>query len=437
MGSIVGLGLLLQRSERLRSQSETNFAIATQSLTDQVINNQIILFNDRYNIDKATRFGQVRNSLRTTLSHELELLRQNPRDCRGLQRLAFIYNDLAVFGSRDGDEAVSFNEKSVECWEAAVNLDPADSLDGYPTSERLLGQIILMKNLIDLRRDDLYDRWNSRARAVLQLVKSSPDAHAGRRHLLSGWHRVRADYLMSHNEPDRARRELQDDLDFLRSAPAAELEYPTFALCEALTRAKLGRWSGESSLPRPPIRSAPVTVSIECVILDLDELATERIGWLLLSDGLSPSNRQDLPAGARTDRVLSAIRSDAAMFGLENNRLPKICWSMRPVYSANLGELRRIQHPDDANRLADCLLKLAEHLTRAYPEQADSFMLLSDAYIQKAKNAYQEDAMVDAGSFEHLALDAAIKASRVEPGNGGARNLVEDRRARVSRLASN
>ena len=85
--------------------------------------------------------------------------------------------------------------------------------------------------------------------------------------------------------------------------------------------------------------------------------------------------------------------------------------------------------------LADQLVALAERLTRSYPDQAAPFMLLSEGYVQKAKNAYRVQGEPVIG-WKRKALDAAVHAEKLEPENDEARSLVKDRQTRLNKLAS-
>ncbi len=95
---------------------------------------------------------------------------------------------------------------------------------------------------------------------------------------------------------------------------------------------------------------------------------------------------------------------------------------------------RQVGKLGEAHRIADQLLALAERLTRSYPDQAAAYMLLSEGYIQKAKNAYREDDEPVIERWERKALDAAKHAATLEPENDEALNLVKDRRARLLKL---
>lgn len=241
---------------------------------------------------------------------------------------------------------------------------------------------------------------------------------------------------MLQGESDRARKELEEDLGLARSVPSCEPVFPELALSEALTLAALGRWSGELSLFRSPIHTHTTNLKIGEVELGLAELSAVRIGWL--PSIVTPPWRipADLPTEAWTDRVLSSLQSDAAKVHLDSDRIPVILWIMRHDSASTLARQRRIGELRDAHRTADQLLALAERLTQSYPDQAIAYMLLSEAYVQKAKNTYREDDAPALERWERKALDAAIHAATLEPENEEAHGLVRDRRARLRKLAS-
>ena len=88
------------------------------------------------------------------------------------------------------------------------------------------------------------------------------NVHVGEMSQLSSCHRRHADYLMLRGDSDRARKELEEDLNLVRSVPVAETAFPEFALSEALTLAALGQWSGEFTPLRSPIHPQPANVDI-------------------------------------------------------------------------------------------------------------------------------------------------------------------------------
>ena len=85
---------------------------------------------------------------------------------------------------------------------------------------------------------------------------------------------------------------------------------------------------------------------------------------------------------------------------------------------------RRFGQLDDARRTADQLLAIARQLVREFPDWADSFIVLSDAYCQISKNAWKYE---DYDTIERSlgqAVEAARHALELEPGREDARRLA-------------
>jgi hypothetical protein len=130
------------------------------------------------------------------------------------------------------------------------------------------------------------------------------------------------------------------------------------------------------------------------------------------------------------------MKSDATTFDIDHTWIPAIGWMMRNHFAGTMGWQRQVGKLGDAHRIADQLVALAERLMRSYPGQAAPYMLLSDGYVQRAKNAYQEDDKPTSERWERKALDAAMHAATLDPENDEARGLVKNRRTRLQKLAS-
>ena len=125
---------------------------------------------------------------------------------------------------------------------------------------------------------ELYEQWNAQALRALERLKAHDAVYAHGVSGLSRGHRIHAEALLLQGDPDRARRELEEDLAFVRSKALAPSVLPEIVLSEALTLAALGRWSGEFAPLRSPIGSLPAYVSFDGVEGDLAELTARRIG---------------------------------------------------------------------------------------------------------------------------------------------------------------
>ena len=177
---------------------------------------------------------------------------------------------------RKHDEALSIMEESIGYCEAYLALSPGDV---EIQQQQFRSACWMVLTLSDSRNVQLYDQWNARTIAMLKRLKSPHNVHVGWISALSNRHRLHADSLMLRGESDRARKELEDDLDLVRSVPVAETAFPEFALSEALTLAALGQGSGEFAPLGFPIRPQPANASFNDLEQGLAEMAARRIGW--------------------------------------------------------------------------------------------------------------------------------------------------------------
>jgi hypothetical protein len=431
IGGFLGTFALLRHSEAQRSRAEANYQVASRSLDDLLS----IFANYNYTNPFISLHDNRLKTLEIARSQEIELSKRYPLDIGGLKRLASIDGYLTNFYVRDGkrDKAQSLMEESIDHCEACLALSPGDVEIQQIQFKAAIGMLNYISNTKD---DHFYEQWNARTTAMLERSKSPDDVRVGEMSQLSSCHHRHADYLMWRGDLDRARKELEADLDRVRSFPGAEAAFPKLALSEALTLAALGQWSGESTPLRFPIHPRPANLAISDLEPVLAELTATRIGWLpsiVKSPWLIP---EDLPTEAWTDRVISSIQSDATKFDLDQTRVPAIGWMLRQHSATTMTWQRKVGKLGDAHRIADQLVALAERLTRSYPDQAAAYMLLSEGYAQKAKNAYREEDDPVIERWERKALDAAKHAATLEPENDEARNLVKDRHARLDKLIS-
>ena len=211
--------------------------------------------------------------------------------------------------------------------------------------------------------------------------------------------------------------------------------FPEFVLSEALTLAEAGTMVGRIPTRSIPIRPQPANVAFQDLERDLAEKTARRIGWLpstvksaLAHTGGSSSRSMD---GSRDllnqVRCLEVRTSITLGFRRSAGMMSGPCASTM-TWQRQVGKL------GDAHRIADQLVALAERLTRSYPDQAAPYMLLSEGYVQKAKNAYRDDEAPVIERWERKAYAAAIHAETLEPQNEEAHSLVKERYARLVKL---
>jgi hypothetical protein len=235
-------------------------------------------------------------------------------------------------------------------------------------------------------------------------------------------------------ETDRAREELKDDLARIRSLPNAGRGCPLSELNEVLDLAALGRWpAGEwtpTRLPSHPPRGRAEARSLERC---LSELTARRVGWPPSLGDPAPLIPADLPPEAWADRVVRAIEADASKLGLDRSRAPVVGHWMRYSFAFVLSRQRRLGRFDEARLMTDRVLALGRLFSRAYPDHPYAAMLMSECYVQRAKMSHCVDDR-SALDWERRALHEAVRALALDPENEEARDLVKERRARVSHV---
>ena len=433
LGGVLGLLALLRQSEILRLHSDADYQVASRSL-DEILN----LFRDSIHNSRifSPHFHHPRElweALQITRSQEVELSKRHPMDVFCLKRISEIDECLSTYCLENSkrDDARSLMEDAITCLDACLALDPEDS-------EARLRRLLQITNMLELFSEDndvLYECWNAKAIAALQQFNSDRELRVRQLALIARCCRLHADNLILRGEPDRARRELEQNLRMIRSERGAEFAFPVICLSEALTRARLGE-NFDDSLPHQPLVLTDRTTGwIEGLERSLAELAGCRIGWVPSLGTSSSVIANDPPGEPWADRVIEAMRSDSANFGRDTSRVPVIAFWLGDHCAGRSSRYRRADKLADAQRCVNQLLVLAKRLTQAYPDEATAFMLLSEAFVQNAKIAYrQQDG--DPVNWERQALDAAIHAASLASAPETVHGLVKDRRARVSRLAA-
>jgi tRNA A-37 threonylcarbamoyl transferase component Bud32/tetratricopeptide (TPR) repeat protein len=145
--------------------------------------------------------------------------------------------------------------------------------------------------------------------------------------------------------------------------------------------------------------------------------------WLALSVGpLSPFRSspscatydQDPEGGAIA--LIAAIRDRCSKLGLADSMVLAAIDVVRDDAVVAAAEQRRLGRLDDARATAARLLVLARRLVCEYPESADSYRALSEAYDQIKKNAFRtrDDTLVEEAIVK--AIEAAQRAVALDPG---------------------
>ncbi len=122
--------------------------------------------------------------------------------------------------------------------------------------------------------------------------------------------------------------------------------------------------------------------------------------------------------------------------GIDPPRVAAIGSVMRRYGVTMIAWQRRADKLAEARRIADQWLALGSRLVRVAPDQASSYMVLSEACVQKAKIAYRQDSREVIERWERSALEAAFQAAIRDPENPEVHSLIRNRLERLHKLLS-
>ena len=208
IGSLLVLLALLRRSEALRSRSDANYKVASQSLDEiQVVYSQYIDEMETFQSPNSINH-HIWKTIEVARSQELELSRRNPQDARSLKRLAEIDHRLARYRAANGKyaEARSLSKEAIDCWEACLAVVPDDR---WLRSQLILETTHMMRWLTDSNDTRAHDLGDARARSMLELWDAPHEEYVAAVMTLSLHHREHAGALFLNGELDCARRELE------------------------------------------------------------------------------------------------------------------------------------------------------------------------------------------------------------------------------------
>jgi hypothetical protein len=118
-----------------------------------------------------------------------------------------------------------------------------------------------------------------------------------------------------------------------------------------------------------------------------------------------------------------------------------IHWAAVPLAGEVIGgfartagaQKRKEGKSDEARFIEKRFGVFAQELVRRYPNQASSHIVLSDSYLQSAKNAWKQSQDDQAVDSLRKSRDAARAALVIDPTRNDARRMVDDREARLRR----
>jgi hypothetical protein len=119
-------------------------------------------------------------------------------------------------------------------------------------------------------------------------------------------------------------------------------------------------------------------------------------------------------------------------------------WSAVPLAAETIAEFaetaiarkRKERKSEEACRMEVRFTAIAQELVRRYPNQSSSHLVLSQAHLQSAKNAWNRSHDAEAVESLRKSRDAAKVALGFDPMRPDVRRVVDDRERRLQRAAA-
>jgi len=247
-----------------------------------------------------------------------------------------------------------------------------------------------------------------------------------------------ADHLVLLGQPDRARRFLQEKLNLFESLLESHHDSQALILARALTLTALGKADGASiaSCLGRTKEPTPGDPRHTMLVLALAELTARTYGLQALGPVSRDRQRAGLDDTAWADQAVRFLSKETSKLGLDKAAVLAVAWQMRAMIPGVAADQRSVGNHEEARRIARLFSALAAEFVRACPGHAEPYLLVCEAHLQHAKNAWRASDRATVGRALRQSLEMAEKAATVDPTAEEAHRFVVDRRARLARFES-
>jgi hypothetical protein len=433
--ALLGLATLWRRSVFERRQAEAsrdiaqaNFDVASRSLRGL----SDFVFETTSSPGDITIPRVVDSFLERALAEQRALARRYPRDPTSQEQLAILAYQLASVYNVRGRfaDARSLYEEAINLWARRIEqgTDPVQARAHQRSALLGLGNM-------SATWDDLsaVDRWNDQALAIADTLIRTP-GHVGEVCGLTAVKRNIADHLAIRGAGDHAKRLLESDLRLVDSLPAelaGQLE-PT--LCRVLALAALGK-TNDDVWHRIGLPDSARQTSGPCRVMLIQALSeyTARDSGLRALGTTSPDRDDGRMAPEDwADRAVRSLEKRCAALGLDRACVPTIGRAMCGPVAGTASDQRNARQLPAAQRTATLMKAFARRLAEHFPEHPGPLLILCEGYLQDAKNAWRTGDRATIRRCVQSSLEAAKRASALDPGSEEVRGFYVDRRRRLA-----
>lgn len=244
--------------------------------------------------------------------------------------------------------------------------------------------------------------------------------------------------FMASGSKDAVNRPLTANLGMFASLSPTYLRIPDLRLEKALNLAALGRPDeaipslreliqlGEDAWLQPEDRGK-----------GFDEWIAVQLTGALLTDRSGATSEDSTGLENRARAVIESIRRRAHVLGLRESEVPAVALALAKHTQIACAIKRKERKIRESRSMERRFFIFAEQVVEAYPDQPVSHLVLSEAHIQVAKNAWHREAGGEAAEAIRNSLAAARRAASLDPNFEEARHFVDDREHRLARALSN
>jgi len=423
-----------RKAEGLHDVARANYEVASQSLRE------ICDLAYQSNLDPKNGWAlppYFEGALEQTRARQFELLRRNALEPSGQEQLATVDLLLASVyrsnGSRE-EAARPLLDESIALWEACIAR-------GADPDKARTQQLYAMSSLARMRdavaSETEIRSWDTTSTLIYRRLCGNRDV-SGPLFELSLSERRLADHLVLLGQPDRARRFLQEKLNLFESLLESHHDSQALILARALTLTALGKADGASiaSCLGRTKEPTPGDPRHTMLVLALAELTARTYGLQALGPVSRDRQRAGLDDTAWADQAVRFLSKETSKLGLDKAAVLAVAWQMRAMIPGVAADQRSVGNHEEARRIARLFSALAAEFVRACPGHAEPYLLVCEAHLQHAKNAWRASDRATVGRALRQSLEMAEKAATIDPTAEEAHRFVVDRRARLARFES-
>ena len=281
------------------------------------------------------------------------------------------------------------------------------------------------------------DRWEKTSTTIYHSLCRTGDV-TGKVFALSFAERSIGEQLAARGQPDRARKFLRARLSLIESLHESHPDLQDLVLARALTMMALGNAEGGSiaSLVSGAGDTTAGSPRHTMLMHALAEWTTRTFGLAGLGLTSGRSQRANLDETAQVQQAVRFLSEQNSKLGLDPSEVPAIAWQMRVMIMGLASNQRFVGDLEGARGTVRLLSAFAAECVRNFPGRAEPYLLVSEAHVQRAKNASKVGDRATVGQALRASLEMAAKAATVDPSYEEASFFVLDRRERLARYES-